>query len=790
MRHACVALAIEIVNRAAGTEVKVRGQLGQNDGADDGDDDADSFLGGDDSDDDDDDFDEDDEGEAAKAKQAEADAKKKRKRKGRKGGEGDNSNDEDASAAAEEQLAQASRSELSVRTERIVNALGQQGRDNLMAALYTLRADTSAVVRQAAHHAWKAAILHTPQLLYDVLPVLISRLVKSLAGDDEEARYMAGSALGELVRKMGDSILPQVVPILRDRLRSPSEVVRRGACEGLQQVLQAASRLQTSKFLEPIASALRVGLCDESSFVRRVAAFAFNQLQARVGVRAVEAVVPELLRELDESSRGGSAGDDGSPAEPSPELAERGARAMEGLRSILSVRAKELLPLLLPKLLRPPLGAFEMRALQAVASASGDVLHFYFSNLLPAIVRCLACEDYAGGPKYEEDALDVSAGSSALNAQASSQAAQPPKAPASGAGADVGPPAVPGRGGKGSKASAARDEPTQREVSSKLSGPVGAAAARLVSSVSEAGVAWLLEGIMRFVQSQSHRRRRVACWLAARFCEGSACDISPHTGLLLKDAISLMSDKDTNVTEAATDLLDCIVKNRTAEGLVQQAPFIRDNLRNVASTFKHRARAEERRALLSAAPKGGAAGGGGSAGAEGASASEGQDVLDDAEQIELDKYSLPGLKSPAAIQPFSAVYHFGCIQGRPEIQEVCARGLGELIEFAPRQALDKRLLKLGGPLIRMLGPALVPRTRHAVVEALFVVLRRGQDAVKALFSQMQTTFTSSLTDDNRVLRALGASAIAHLARVSPRVDPIARQLAEGARTQSGAIKEA
>lgn len=124
------------------------------------------------------------------------------------------------------------------------------------------------------------------------------------------------------------------------------------------------------------------------------------------------------------------------------------------------------------------------------------------------------------------------------------------------------------------------------------------------------------------------------------------------------------------------------------------------------------------------------------------------------------------------------------------MQEVCARGLGELIEFTPRKALDRRLLKLGGPLIRMLGPALVPRTKHAVVEALFVVLRRGQDGVKALFSQMQTTFTSSLTDDNRALRTLAASAIAHLARVSPRVDPIARQLAEGARAQSGAIKEA
>lgn len=671
VRHACVALAIEIVNRAAGTEVKVRGQLGQNDGGGDADDDADSFLGG--GDDSDDDFDEEDEEEAAARAKAEAAKAKKKSKKGKKGkGKGKGGEEEDPETpVAEEESTLASRSELSVRTQRIIAALGKTNRDNLMAALYTLRADTSAVVRQAAHHAWKAAILHTPQLLYDVLPVLISRLVKSLAGDDEEARYMAGSALGELVRKMGDSILPQVVPILRDRLRSPSEVVRRGACEGLQQVLQASSRIQTSKFLDPIASALRVGLCDNSGFVRRVAAHAFNQLQARVGVRAVEAVVPELLRELDESSRGGDEAEGEAAAPVSPELAERGARAMEGLRSILSVRAKELLPLLLPKLLRPPLGAFEMRALQAVASASGDVLHFYFGNLIPAIMRCLACEDYAGGPKYEEDAFDVSVGSSALNAQAAApDGAAPPAAPgsgaASGAGADVTPPAVPTRGGKGTykAGGASRPEPTQEEVTAKLDGPVGAAAARLVSSVSEVGVAWLLEGIMRFVQSQSPRRRRAACWLAARFCQGSKCSIAPHTGMLLKDAISLMNDKDEDVTASATDLLECVVKNRTPEGLVAQAAFVRDNLRNVGSSYKHRARADERRAALQAgsSSSAGAAGAGAAAkgGAAGGSADAAADA-DDREQLELDKYALPGLRSPAAIQPFAAIYHFGCI---------------------------------------------------------------------------------------------------------------------------------
>ena len=37
---------------------------------------------------------------------------------------------------------------------------------------------------------------------------------------------------------------------------------------------------------------------------------------------------------------------------------------------------------------------------------------------------------------------------------------------------------------------------------------------------------------------------------------------------------------------------------------------------------------------------------------------------------------------------------------------------------------------------------------------------------------------------------MGASAIAHLAKISPRVDPIARQLVQGSRAQSGAIKEA
>jgi hypothetical protein len=73
------------------------------------------------------------------------------------------------------------------------------------------------VVRQAASKVWKETVQNTPRTLREVLPALMASAVAALAeaGDDAgERRSVAARCLGDVVRKLGERVLPDVVPML------------------------------------------------------------------------------------------------------------------------------------------------------------------------------------------------------------------------------------------------------------------------------------------------------------------------------------------------------------------------------------------------------------------------------------------------------------------------------------------------------------------------------------------------------------------------------------------------
>ena len=100
----------------------------------------------------------------------------------------------------------------------LVHALGAERRARILASIFILRQDPSMPVRQTAAHTWKALVHNTPRTAREVLPVMLDILLSgSLASDDAEQREMAGRTLGELVRKLGEKILSETVPILSER---------------------------------------------------------------------------------------------------------------------------------------------------------------------------------------------------------------------------------------------------------------------------------------------------------------------------------------------------------------------------------------------------------------------------------------------------------------------------------------------------------------------------------------------------------------------------------------------
>lgn len=55
-------------------------------------------------------------------------------------------------------------------------------------------------------------------------------------------RQIAARTLGDLVRKLGEKILPEIIPILEEGLRSPKSDERQGVCIGLSEIMKSTSR--------------------------------------------------------------------------------------------------------------------------------------------------------------------------------------------------------------------------------------------------------------------------------------------------------------------------------------------------------------------------------------------------------------------------------------------------------------------------------------------------------------------------------------------------------------------
>jgi len=66
------------------------------------------------------------------------------------------------------------------------------------------------MVRQAALHVWKVVVTNTARTLREILPVLISLILGCLASESYDKRKVAARTLGDLVRKLGERVLPEV----------------------------------------------------------------------------------------------------------------------------------------------------------------------------------------------------------------------------------------------------------------------------------------------------------------------------------------------------------------------------------------------------------------------------------------------------------------------------------------------------------------------------------------------------------------------------------------------------
>uniref|UniRef100_A0AAX7TIT7 TOG domain-containing protein n=1 Tax=Astatotilapia calliptera TaxID=8154 RepID=A0AAX7TIT7_ASTCA len=248
----------------------------------------------------------------------------------------------------------------------IISALGAERRNRVLSGLYMGRSDTQLVVRQASLHVWKIVVSNTPRTLREILPTLFTLLLGFLASTCPDKRTIAARTLGDLVRKLGEKILPEIIPILEEGLRSDKSDERQGVCIGLSEIMKSTSKDAVLVFSESLVPTVRKALCDPLEEVREAAAKTFEQLHATIGHQALDDILPTLLKQLDDE--------------------ETAEFALDGLKQVMAVKSRSVLPYLVPKLTAPPVNTRVLAFLSAVA---GDALTRHLGVILPALLSSL-----------------------------------------------------------------------------------------------------------------------------------------------------------------------------------------------------------------------------------------------------------------------------------------------------------------------------------------------------------------------------------------------------------------
>ncbi|KAI8144145.1 armadillo-type protein [Fennellomyces sp. T-0311] len=252
--------------------------------------------------------------------------------------------------------------------KQLVDILGKDRRDRILAALYIIRQDTSGLVRQASLHVWKALVSNTPRTLKEILPVMMQMIIKNLASAGYEQRTVAARTLGELVQKLGESVLAEILPILEEGMNSNDEDTRQGVTIAFSEVMISAGKVQVLDFADQIIPAIRKALCDPSEEVREAAAQAFDTLHQNVGSRAIDEILPALLNQLQSST-------------------ESSVYALSALKEIMAVRSNVVFPVLIPTLVTVPISAFNARALASLVTVAGSALNRRLTTILSALVE-------------------------------------------------------------------------------------------------------------------------------------------------------------------------------------------------------------------------------------------------------------------------------------------------------------------------------------------------------------------------------------------------------------------
>lgn len=269
----------------------------------------------------------------------------------------------------------------------LVEVLGQERRDRILAAIFICRVDTSGQVRTSGIEVWKSIVANTPRTVKEILPTLTQLVIKRLASSEEEHRTIGAYALGDLVRRVGGNAMSQLLPTLEEGIYSNDRDAKQGICIALSELIRSSPPEAMEEYQKTMVRIVRSALVDSDSAVREAAAQSFDVLQETLGDTAVDQIMPDLISSMQSNDK------------------DEADNAFAALKEMMATKSAVVFPILIPTLLAPPMTAFKANSLGSLATVSGTALYKRLTSIINALVDAII----EGGDEIEEinNALDT-----------------------------------------------------------------------------------------------------------------------------------------------------------------------------------------------------------------------------------------------------------------------------------------------------------------------------------------------------------------------------------------------
>lgn len=544
-----------------------------------------------------------------------------------------------------------------------VEVLPKEWRCHMLASLYIVRSDENTTVRQACQQVWKAVVQNTPRTLKELLPALMKRLIANLASTNREKQRVAARCVGDLVGKLGERVMPELMPIFMNTLSTGDAHVREGVCIGLAELINATTKQLLEDYLSDLIPAIRQAIIDDVEHVRNSASLVVALLHREVGPRATTDVVTWVLAQLQDED---------------VDEEENGELFLNGLEQLMSKQPAAVLPIMLKRLTVPAEGwtRAQIQGLSSLAVVpDAHMVHSHLSDVLPVLIGIASDDDE-------------------------------------------------------------RDEIREAAIES---------AKRVMDRVEQNGLFTLFNELKVAMDDKVDPRRRASgARLFEIFFESTQLDVAQVLALALPSILpSALADTDSDALASGVKALNGIVKKCKKEELAPYLPDVRDTVLRL--------------------------------------------VTDPDTGKEVKGKLLPGLCKQNGLEPLYPIYQHGLMFGSAEARELAAKGLGELVNHTTEEALKPYVVKITGPLIRIVGDRFPGSVKKAIVDTLKSLLIKGGAMSKPFLPQLQTTYVKCLSDSTEAVRTKAAESLGTLVRLSQRnTEPLINELTNNVATHADA----